>query len=183
MANAALPPPARLFLSYARADRDRVEPLADALRAAGHALWWDAHLEGGHRFATEIARELEAADAVIVCWSAESVRSHWVLDEATHGRDRGCLIPVRLDETPLPLGFRQLQAIDVAEGEERAAAAAVGRAAAHLRGEAVTRHDAETKSAPAKGRGAAKRERPVWVPFAWAAFGVLVWLLSYGMYN
>ncbi len=41
------------------------------------------------------------------------MRSHWVHDEATRGRDRNCLVPVSLDVTAPPLGFGQFQSIDL----------------------------------------------------------------------
>jgi TolB-like protein/Flp pilus assembly protein TadD len=44
-------------------------------------------------------------------WSANSVESDWVRDEAAQGRDRHCLIPISLDGTRPPLGFRQYQVI------------------------------------------------------------------------
>ncbi|MCF2514305.1 TIR domain-containing protein [Sphingomonas sp. G124] len=105
--------PATLFLSYARADRTRAERLADALTNAGYTVWWDALIEGGAQFAASIRKALETADAVIVLWSKNSVDSDWVRDEAALGRDRHRLIPLALDGTRPPLGFRQYQAIDV----------------------------------------------------------------------
>ena len=110
----------RIFLSYARADRPRVTKIAEALAAAGLRVWWDAAIEGGSAFAKDIARELDAADVVVVVWSATSVESAWVLDEAGTGRDRKRLVPVLIDTTLPPLGFRQLQAIDLSAWKGRA---------------------------------------------------------------
>lgn len=172
----------RLFISYARVDREPVERLANALTAAGHRVWWDAALEGGHHFAAEIERELNAADAVVVVWSEASVTSNWVLDEAMHGRDRGCLIPVRFDETMPPLGYRQIQTIDLVDGADAEEVAAIGRAAARVLGRPVA------DPMPGKAAGKAvkrqangKREYPLWWPFAWAFFGLFVWLIMWGM--
>lgn len=105
---------ARLFLSYSREDRHLVEPLAALLERAGHSVWWDRRIAGGSDFSAEIARELTAAAVVLVAWSNASVVSHWVKDEAAEGRDRGRLIPLLLDQATAPLGFRQIQAIDLA---------------------------------------------------------------------
>ena len=52
---------------------------------------------------------LESSAAVVVLWSATSVASHWVRDEAQRGRERGCLVPLTIDGTMAPLGFRQFQ--------------------------------------------------------------------------
>lgn len=104
---------ARLFLSYAREDRHLIEPLARLLEQAGHVVWWDRRIAGGSDFSAEIARELASADAVLVAWSSTSVRSHWVKDEAAEGRDRGRLLPLFLDQSIAPLGFRQIQAVSL----------------------------------------------------------------------
>ena len=101
------------FLSYARADQDRAAKLARALEVAGVDLWWDTMIEGGAAFAKSIEAALENSNAVIVVWSAASVGSDWVLDEAAKGRDLRKLVPVTFDGTEAPLGFRQYQAIDL----------------------------------------------------------------------
>lgn len=109
-----------LFISYARGDRARVAPLVDALTAAGHSVWWDGKLSGGSEFARAIEDALDHADAVIVAWSATSVISGWVRDEAASGRDRQRLVPIQLDATPPPLGFRQTHTIDFSHWNQRA---------------------------------------------------------------
>lgn len=123
------------FLSYARSDRERVAQLAAALQAAGFDVWWDQQIEGGAAFAKSIAAALENCSAVVACWSRASVTSDWVLDEAGRGRDLRKLVPVSLDGTEPPLGFRQYHAIDLARwrgnaGSEEFAAVLRGIAAA-----------------------------------------------------
>ncbi len=103
----------RVFVSYSRVDGERVQPLVDALIAYGFDVWWDSKIPGGAAFAREIEAALTAADAVVVVWSATSVESDWVRDEASTGRDRGRLVPVRIDAAPVPLGFGQYQVIDL----------------------------------------------------------------------
>ncbi|NNE41147.1 MAG: TIR domain-containing protein [Marinicaulis sp.] len=102
---------ANLFISYSRSDRGKIEKLAAALQAEGYSVWWDTNIQGGGRFAAEIAREVKAAEIVIVAWSENSVKSEWVLDEAAQGRDEGKLAPIVLDDVLPPLGFRQRQAV------------------------------------------------------------------------
>ena len=104
---------ASLFLSYSHEDISRVGPLAAALEQDGHSVWWDRQLAGGQEFADAIEQALESAHAVIVCWTAKSVRSGWVRDEAGAGRDSGRLVPVTLDGCLPPLGFRQYHTIDL----------------------------------------------------------------------
>lgn len=102
---------ATLFLSYSHVDEAKARRIASVLEEAGYTVWWDALIEGGATFAKSIGSALESADAVVVMWSASSVESDWVRDEAAQGRDRQRLIPISLDGTRPPLGFRQYQVI------------------------------------------------------------------------
>ena len=104
---------ARVFLSYSREDVETARKLAGVLADAGQTVWWDRHLHGGANFSSEIERELKDADAVMVLWSPSSLGSAWVQDEAAEGRDSGRLVPATLDSVKPPLGFRQLQCIDL----------------------------------------------------------------------
>lgn len=132
--------PLTLFLSYARADRAIAERLAERLEQAGHTVWWDALIEGGAKFASSIREALDAADVVIVLWSQSSVESDWVRDEAAQGRDRRRLVPLTIDGSQPPLGFRQYQVIDIArwKGDPNAPEiAAILRAVAITAGQTV----------------------------------------------
>ena len=102
-----------VFLSYCRSDQADAARLAAALTAAGLDVWWDHLIEGGAAFAKRIESALEGADAVVVLWSARSIESDWVLDEAARGRELRKLVPASLDGTPSPLGFRQYQTVDL----------------------------------------------------------------------
>lgn len=106
---------ADIFLSYAREDLARIVKLAAALEAAGFSVWYDQTLRAGADFGAETAAALEGARFVVVVWSPHSAASKWVRDEAAAGRDCGKLIPLRIDGAEPPLGFRQLQTIDLAE--------------------------------------------------------------------
>jgi TolB-like protein/Tfp pilus assembly protein PilF len=109
-----------VFLSYSRSDQKAALPIIAALEAAGFSVWWDGLLAGGERFAHTTQDALEKARAVVVLWSKTSLTSHWVHDEATRGRDRRCLVPLTIDGSEPPLGFRQFQVIDVSAGKGRA---------------------------------------------------------------
>lgn len=120
-----------IFLSYCRTDQADAKRLAEALTAAGTSVWWDHLIEGGASFAKRIESALDEADAVVVLWSAASIESDWVLDEAARGRDLRKLVPATLDGTPSPMGFRQYQTIDLARwrtGADNDAVAALVRA-------------------------------------------------------
>ncbi|MEQ5787521.1 TIR domain-containing protein [Erythrobacter sp. NFXS35] len=104
---------ASVFLSYARSDLDRTRSVIGLLESAGFDVWWDGRLEGGENYLATTETALESADCVVVLWSQTSVASSWVRDEAQRGRERGCLVPLSLDGTMAPLGFRQFQLLDI----------------------------------------------------------------------
>ena len=110
---------AGVFLSYARDDTPKARQIASALEKNGHSVWWDLHVRGGTQFSKVIEEALKAADVVVVLWSERAVESPWVRDEAATGRDRGRLVPVALDKTEPPLGFRQFQTIDLSNWKGR----------------------------------------------------------------
>ena len=138
----------RVFISYSRVDRARVAKLVDAIRAPGLEIWWDAAIDPGSVFHDRIARELDLADVVVVVWSRDSVSSEWVRDEAEVGRQRNRLLPVIFDSVAPPLGFRQLQSIDLTKWRPGKADLALSEL---IRAIAV-RADAAPAAAPPGGR-------------------------------
>ena len=103
----------RIFISYAREDLAAAQSFAGALEGAGHQVWWDHHLRAGSRFSWDIAEALRAAEAVVVLWSKVSIESAWVQDEAAEGLEGSRLVPIILDGSKPPLGFRQYHAVDM----------------------------------------------------------------------
>ncbi|MEL6860023.1 MAG: TIR domain-containing protein [Pseudomonadota bacterium] len=108
-----------VFVSYSRGDRERAIPIIRLLEMAGFAVWWDGKLEVGERYLETTEHALETAKAVVVLWSATSIGSDWVRDEAMSGRDRKCLVPVSIDGSMPPLGFRQIQTVDLSQWNQR----------------------------------------------------------------
>ncbi|MBI1402234.1 MAG: TIR domain-containing protein [Porphyrobacter sp.] len=109
-----------VFVSYSRGDLEAARPVIALLESAGLDVWWDGRLEGGENYLAITEHALETADCVVVLWSQTSVASTWVRDEAQRGRERGCLVPLSLDGTMAPLGFRQIQLLDISGWKGRA---------------------------------------------------------------
>lgn len=110
-----LPDVPDIFVSYARENRAVAALLAEGLSAHGLTVWWDSDLSAGAEFAAVIEAKLLGAAAVIVLWSADSVRSSFVRDECSRAVRQNKLVPVRIEDVELPLGFGQLHTLDLLE--------------------------------------------------------------------
>ena len=145
-----------LFVSYSRTDLERARPVIELLDQSGFEVWWDGRLEGGENYLQTTEAALENCACVVVLWSATSVASHWVRDEAQRGRERGCLVPLTIDGTMAPLGFRQFQLLDISGWDGRAGSAEAARilvaVRAGLGGEAAAPALAAVPPAPPPSR-------------------------------
>jgi TolB-like protein/tetratricopeptide (TPR) repeat protein len=106
---------ADVFISYKAEDRPRVRPLVDALEAEGLLVWWDEQVGGGEAWRESIEQQLDAAACVIVVWSKRSTgpEGRFVRDEANRAARRRTYLPVRIDKVEPPLGFGEMQALDL----------------------------------------------------------------------
>lgn len=169
-----------IFLSYSRGDLDRARPVIALLQGGGFDVWWDGRLEGGENYLATTETALESADCVVVLWSRTAVESHWVRDEAQRGRERGCLVPLSLDGTMAPLGFRQFQLLDIAGWSGDQADPQAGRILAAVRTKAGQAAPAAAPSAsfaalpPTSPSGFALSRRAVMIGGAGLAGGAAV---------
>ena len=69
----------------------------------------DIGIHAGKRFHDEIEQQLAQARAAVVLWSHTSCKSRYVRDEADEAAHREILVPVLIENMPLPYGFRQIQ--------------------------------------------------------------------------
>jgi hypothetical protein len=106
---------ADIFISYAHADKAWAAALAEELERNGWSVWWDRDIPTGREFRDVIEEALAAAKCVIVLWSAAAVDSEFVRSEASRAQKRGVIMPVLIDETPIPIGFDERQAVSILE--------------------------------------------------------------------
>lgn len=104
---------AEIFISYASENRERARGLAQVLGARGWSVWWDREIPLGKSFDDVIEKALGEAKCVIVLWSAVSIASEWVRNEASEAKRRGILIPVFIEAVDAPLAFRLLNGADL----------------------------------------------------------------------
>jgi hypothetical protein len=87
----------RVFVSYNRADQSAVEDMARELRRAGHDIWLDALLRGGHEWWTRILDEIERSDVVVLALSPAFLRSEACAAERRYaGQVRRPVLPVEI---------------------------------------------------------------------------------------
>jgi TIR domain/Protein of unknown function (DUF1566) len=141
-----------IFVSYSESDRAKARMLADALQREGWSVWWDRKIPPGRTFDEVIEQALERAKCVIVLWSKTSVTSGWVKAEAAEGKNRGILIPARIqDDVKIPLEFRRLQTLRLTDWDgqsDHTEFGALRTAVAELLGDAATSKTVKKDSEP-----------------------------------
>ena len=174
---------ARVFISYSSHDRERVRLLAGVLEEAGHVIWWDPHIPLGDQYRSVIQQELHSADFVIVAWSASSILSTWVIDEAEEGKTRGSLIPVLLDPVQPPLGFRNFQVLDLTRWSGAPDAPELRRLLLGLEGRPGREAAAPARAGADGGGGGVRSEAPVgrlrgWTDRVWRSLPARLLLIG-----
>jgi hypothetical protein len=151
-----------IFISYKKEDAGRVMRLVEALRAEGFAVWWDHGIAAGSEWDRSIHRELQAAKVVVAVWTKNSVGAPWVKEEALVGKNRGVLVPVKLDEVDPPLGFMMIQAANLVgwtgDRSDRRWPSFLNAVAAVAKNEPLPRYDTPGQPVP---QGAPARRRVV----------------------
>jgi len=106
-----------VFISYKREDEVRVAPIVEGLRRAGLSVWWDRDLAGGQAWRQSISEQLATARCVLVVWSKTSVgpQGEFIHDEAGRANARGVLVPVRIDRVTEPIGFGEIQSLELVD--------------------------------------------------------------------
>lgn len=102
-----------VFISYSRDNRTVAEQIARSLEAEGFDVWWDAVLRAGESYDEVIEDNLRSAGAVVVLWSATSVRSKWVRAEATAGERHSTLVPALIENTDVPIRYELTQTAEL----------------------------------------------------------------------
>lgn len=102
-----------LFISYSSLDRDRVSELHRIFQAENIPVWWDQDVAAGDSWRGEVSSKLQAATAVLTIWTAHSVESSAVVEEAASAQRHRKLVHLRLDNAPLPYGFSETQYADL----------------------------------------------------------------------
>jgi hypothetical protein len=106
----------KIFVSYSHEDASPATQITRALEEAGFRLWIDQQeIRPGDSFLERMNEGLEDASYFLLLLSSAAVSSRWVTKEwmATLASGGTVIIPVRLDDTPLPLLLRDVVYVDM----------------------------------------------------------------------
>ena len=114
---------ARVFLSYASEDRERVSELYDRLKSDGYSPWMDAKdLLPGQHWKNHVEAAIRKSSAVVVCLSKSSVgrtgtiqRELKIALDVQKEKPEGqiFLIPALLEPAEIPDPLHEIQAVDL----------------------------------------------------------------------
>lgn len=155
---------APLFVAFARADREQVESVVDALRADGQQVWFESGAHGGGDYVHQSQRALAGASGLVVFWSSAAARSPWVETElrsyqaSQARRQRPAPVFATLDATPMPATLAGYRVVDAATSSPAITAANIDRA--------LTLPMEARAEAPAEAEAAAEADAPL---FDWDA--------------
>jgi len=95
---------AEIFISYARADRDRVLPLVERLREAGVTYWLDeGNIQGATLWGKEIVEAIRNAKALVLFATESSFKSNNVAKEVAIASEWDKpILPVYLEPVEVP---------------------------------------------------------------------------------
>src|SRR6185295_13306647 len=100
----------QIYVSYSKSDHQAAKAIVAAIRQAGLDAFDESYLPP--------AKAIDYAQCVVVLWSKAAANSEWVqleIQRALKAWASDRLVLATLDETPLPVGLRDLSPIHVRE--------------------------------------------------------------------
>jgi hypothetical protein len=106
-----------VFLSYSRADTQRIQPLVDELRRLGYRVFFDVQsIDPGEEWKKRLDRSIRGARTLILCWSEHAHGSDYITFEYARAQAlKKPVFPWLLDKTPLP-AMLEIQGISEPDG-------------------------------------------------------------------
>lgn len=109
----------RVFISHSSGDKPKARAIALELRNKGIDVWIDEdNIDVGSSIPTAIFDGIDSSDYFVILVSGKSVQSRWVHREAEIAFQKSIegkfpIIPIILDNTPLPRSLKDLKHIDL----------------------------------------------------------------------
>lgn len=114
-----------VFLSYNRNDKEIARRLGAQLKLVSADVWFDEwEIKAGDSIPGKVNDALATIDTAVVVWSENASGSKWVRAELETAIQAGIedrtlrVIPVILDDTPLPPLIRRLKWVDLQDEDE-----------------------------------------------------------------
>jgi TIR domain len=107
---------AEVFVAYAQKDRDAVGPIIEAIRQAKLSVWHPGMMTPGENWDEQIAHQIKTAISTVFVWSNAAAQSEFLQREiraAMQAWSSERLVLATLDDTPLPVGLRDLSPISL----------------------------------------------------------------------
>lgn len=107
----------RIFISYARADKQIAESVVQILNDGGHSPWYDNKIIPGQDWQKQLLNSIEKSNAFIYLLTPKSIESkycRWEFAEAV--RMGKPIIPMMMKATRLPEPLDRYQYIDATDG-------------------------------------------------------------------
>jgi tubulin-like protein/TIR domain-containing protein len=122
---AAIQPPTRIFLNYARVDKEAVEALYQRLSDAGLFPWMDTKdIQPGRHWPSTTREAIEQADFFLVCLTPraiikrgefrQEIKFAFKVWQQQPDREK-YIIPIRMENCALPESLNHLQWVDLSE--------------------------------------------------------------------
>ena len=93
-----------IFVSYSRANNERVQPLVALLRARGYRVFYDQkEIQVADKWKDRLSRAVAASRVLVLCWSHEAAASEYVRYELFRAEGlKKPVLPWLMDATELP---------------------------------------------------------------------------------
>lgn len=103
-----------VFISYARANSDRIAWVTENLEHQGIAYFIDRHMPTGSLWESILQQKVRDCSAVVVAWTSESIVSEWVAREVAEAlANTKTVVPLRLDHVAPPAQFNHINVADL----------------------------------------------------------------------
>ncbi|MCQ2191712.1 MAG: toll/interleukin-1 receptor domain-containing protein [Paludibacteraceae bacterium] len=114
----------KIFISYARKDKDEVYPIVDELERNGFDCWIDKNgIESGDQFKNVILDAIDGCEIFIYMLSANTLASDWCQKEFNYANGFKKIIPVLLkgakENRRLMFDFSTLDCIDIYDSMQK----------------------------------------------------------------
>ncbi len=110
----------KVFISHSHQDKKYANLIAEAIKGAGHDVWYDSwNLKLGDNLLKKISEGVKTADVLILLISRNSSKSKWVMHEFSAiafndlSKQEQRIVPVLIDKGPVPSYLSQYLYVDL----------------------------------------------------------------------